>query len=154
MEYFPHPLSRTESDQLANKIQARIQENGWGLWAVTAVGTAQFIGFIGLNSPAFSAHFTPAIEIGWRLAYPFWRRGYATEGASACLHYGFTQLGLTEIVSFTSSQNKRSRAVMERLGMHHNPKDNFDFPTLPQGHPLQKHVLYRLSSKEWRKKTL
>jgi 3-dehydroquinate dehydratase/shikimate dehydrogenase len=94
----------------------------------------------------FTAHFTPAVEIGWRLAYDYWGKGYAVEGAKACLKYGFETLGLEEIVSFTAVQNVRSRRVMERIGMHHDPKDDFDHPKLPQGHSLQRHVLYRIQS--------
>lgn len=151
MEFFPSVLSREESDQLAMRIQITIKENGWGLWAVSVPEVAEFIGFIGLAAPTFSAHFTPAVEVGWRLAYPFWGKGYATEGALACLKYGFERLNLEEIVSFTAMQNMRSRAVMERIGMHYDLKDVFDHPKLPENHWLKKHVLYRLEAQEWKK---
>lgn len=91
------------------------------------------------------------MEIGWRLAYPFWGQGYATEGALACLKYGFETLKLQEIVSFTATQNTRSRAVMERIGMHHNLKEDFYHPNLSEGHWLRRHVLYRLEAKKWQK---
>lgn len=149
MEYFPSILSREESNQMATRIQKKIKESGWGLWAVSVPGEADFIGFIGLSEPTFKAHFTPTVEIGWRLAFPFWGKGYATEGALACLQYGFKTLNLEEIVSFTAVQNMRSRAVMERIGMHHNPQDDFDHPKLPKEHKLCRHVLYRLKSNEW-----
>ena len=151
MEHFPYVLSREESDQLAARNQTKIKENGWGLWAVSVPGLAEFIGFIGLAEPTFDAHFTPAVEVGWRLAHPFWGKGYATEGALACLKYGFETLNLEEIVSFTAVQNKRSIAVMERIGMHHDAKDDFDHPKLPKEHKLSRHVLYRLKSSEWQK---
>lgn len=154
MEYFPSTLSRQESDQMMKRMQNKIEERGWGLWAVSLAENGEFIGFIGMNDVdpvSFPAHFTPAVEVGWRLAYPFWGKGYATEGALACLKYGFETLYLKEIVSFTAVQNIRSRAVMERIGMHHDPKDDFDHPKLPEGHKLRRHVLYRLEAQKWQK---
>lgn len=149
MEYFPSTLSSEESDKVAKRIQRKIEEKGWGLWAVSVPGIAEFIGFIGLNDVDFPAPFAPAVEIGWRIDFDYWGKGYATEGAMACLKYGFETLSLNEIVSFTAVQNTRSRAVMERIGMHRDPKDDFDHPKLPEGHQLKKHVLYRLKSDEW-----
>ncbi len=146
MEYFPSVLSKEESDQMVKRIQAKIEERGWGWWAVSAPGVADFIGFIGLNAVTFSAHFSPAVEIGWRLAFDYWGKGFATEGALACLKYGFETLHLSEIVSFTAVKNSRSRAVMEKIGMHRDPKDDFDRPELEEGHPLRRHVLYRIKS--------
>src|SRR5262245_3596294 len=107
MEYFPAPLSRQESDAFAAAIIANMNHQGWGLWAVSVPGVAAFIGYIGLAKPTFEAHFTPAIEIGWRLAHEFWGQGYATEGALVALKYGFETLDLKEIVSFTTVANKR-----------------------------------------------
>jgi 3-dehydroquinate dehydratase / shikimate dehydrogenase len=150
MEYFPSTLSREESDSLANRIQSKFEEKGYGMWAVAIPGIADFIGFIGLNNvdkSTFPAHFTPAIEIGWRLASDYWGKGYATEGAKAVLAYGFESLNLEEIVSFTAVQNMRSRRIMEKIGMHHDSKDDFDNPKLPQDHVLRRHVLYRLTKK-------
>ena len=103
------------------------------------------IGFLGLIPPSFEAHFTPAIEIGWRLASLHWNKGYATEGARAVLDYAFKQLKLDEIVSFTVPHNLASRRVMEKIGMHHNPNDDFDHPKLDQNSPLKRHVLYRIA---------
>lgn len=145
MEYFPSTLSRKESDDLAKQISTASEKQGWGLWAVSIPLVADFIGFIGLAKPSFDAHFTPAVEIGWRLAFDYWGKGYATEGAKAALAYGFETLHLPEIVSFTAVQNSRSRHVMEKIGMDHDPKDDFDHPKLPEGHPLRRHVLYRIS---------
>jgi RimJ/RimL family protein N-acetyltransferase len=98
---------------------------------------------VGLTVPDFKAHFTPCVEIGWRLAHEHWGRGYATEAALAALDFGFQRLGLAEIVSFTVPANRRSRGVMERIGMTRTPADDFDHPYLPDGHPLRRHVLYR-----------
>ncbi|HEV8051183.1 MAG TPA: GNAT family N-acetyltransferase [Parachlamydiaceae bacterium] len=149
MEYFPAILSKEESDDLAKRISNKLQQQGWGLWAVSVPGVAEFIGFIGLAEPSFNAHFTPAVEIGWRLAYDFWGKGYATEGARACLKYGFENLGLNEIVSFTATQNMRSRHIMEKICMHHDSKDDFDHPKLSESNPLRRHVLYRLEKNKW-----
>jgi RimJ/RimL family protein N-acetyltransferase/aminoglycoside phosphotransferase (APT) family kinase protein len=154
MEYFPSTLNREESNLMAEKIQRIIKERGWGWWAVSVPGISDFIGFIGLNSLEKSrlpVHFSPAVEIGWRLAYEHWGKGYATEGARACLKYGFEKLGLNEIVSFTAVPNIPSQAVMKKIGMHHDPKDDFDHPKLQEGHNLRRHVLYRLTKDEWLK---
>ncbi|WP_260617190.1 GNAT family N-acetyltransferase [Microbispora hainanensis] len=142
MEHFPATLSREDSDALAERIEAGFDEHGFGLWAVEADG--EFIGFTGLSVPRFTAPFTPCVEIGWRLARSAWGRGYATEAARASLEDGFGRAGLTEVVSFTAVQNVRSQAVMRRLGMTHDPADDFDHPALPAGHPLRRHVLYRI----------
>jgi len=107
---------------------------------------APFIGFTGLHFAQFDAHFTPCVEVGWRLAFDYWGHGYATEAARLALGHGFGTLALPEIVSFTSTANHRSRAVMERLGMRRNAEDDFDRLTLPEGHPLRRHVLYRIDS--------
>ncbi|MBX7067426.1 MAG: GNAT family N-acetyltransferase [Parachlamydiales bacterium] len=143
MEYFPGLKTREESDAFVRIFSDHIQKHRWGLWAASLLETDEFIGFIGLQPVPFEAPFTPAVEIGWRLAFEYWGKGYATEGALATLQYGFKTLKLPEIVSFTVVGNWRSRAVMERIGMHHDPKDDFDHPKLPEGHPLRRHVLYR-----------
>lgn len=152
MEYFPSTLSRQESDTLAKRLSDYVVENGWGLWAVSIPDVAEFIGFIGLSKPSFDAHFTPAIEVGWRLAYEYWGKGYATEGALAALQYGFEALQLKEIVSFTAQMNDRSRNVMKKIGMHHDPVDDFDHPRLSKEHLLCRHVLYRIKMNEWQAK--
>ncbi len=144
MEFMPTRLSASESDALAARIEKHFEDRGFGLFAVDLLDTDSFIGFIGLSIPAFDAHFMPAVEIGWRLACEHWGRGLATEGARAALHYGFETLGLNQVVSFTVPANLRSRRVMEKLGLTHNPADDFDHPNLPAGHPLRRHVLYRM----------
>lgn len=148
-EFFPGLQSREESDHSVNLVSDHIARCGWGFWAVSLIETGEFIGFIGLEDVYFQAHFTPAVEIGWRLAFDHWGMGYATEGAKAALKYGFETLRLDQIVSFTTISNVRSRHVMEKIGMHHNTQDDFDHPKLTKGHPLRKHVLYRMTSHDW-----
>ena len=149
MEHFPTTLSREASDRLINATAEGWGQNGFGLWAVEVRDGPSFIGFTGLSRPSFEAHFTPAVEVGWRLARAAWGHGYATEAAEAALAFGFEEVGLPEIVSFTVPANTRSRAVMERLGMTHEAADDFDHPKLPEGHPLRRHVLYRLARDDW-----
>ncbi len=144
MEWFPSTLSKEESNTLAEKIQHELQEKEYGLWAVEVVGIAPFIGFVGLHYHDYSAPFTPCIEIGWRLAYEHWGKGYAYEAASRVLDYAFNTLKLKEIVSFTTPENTRSWGLMKKLGMTHNPKDDFYHPKLPKDHPFSFHVLYKL----------
>jgi RimJ/RimL family protein N-acetyltransferase len=143
-EHLPAVLSRAESDALAARIGAHFEQRQFGQWAVEIPGVAPFAGFIGLSVPPFEAPFTPCVEIGWRLDASCWGRGYATEGARAAMAFGFESLGLTEIVSFTVPENRRSRRVMEKLGMRRRAEDDFDHPLLPAGHWLRQHVLYRI----------
>ena len=145
MEFFPKRLESTESDAAAARIAGHFEEHGFGLWAVEIPGVAPFIGFTGLAVPRFVAPFTPCVEIGWRLAAEHWGRGYATEAARAALQFGFEKLQLSEILSFTVPKNVRSRRVMERLGMSRSPADDFDHPNIAEGHPLRRHVMYRMS---------
>lgn len=149
MEHFPSTLTRQQSDALADRIEAHFLHHGFGLWAVEIPAVTPFAGFIGLSVPTFQAHFTPCVEIGWRLAKLNWGLGYATEGARAVLKFGFEQLGLHEIVSFTVPGNVRSRRVMEKIGMSHSPEDDFDHPLLIEGYPCR-HVLYRITRRNER----
>lgn len=144
MRWFPALLSRAESDALADRAAAHVEEHGWGLWAVERRVDGDFLGFVGLAVPRFEAAFLPATEVGWRLARAAWGHGYATEAAHAVLEVAFGALGLPEVVSLTAVGNTRSRAVMERLGMTRDPADDFDHPSLAEGHPLRPHVLHRL----------
>jgi len=141
MRFFPATLSREESDALAARASAALTERGWGLWAVDRDG--KFLGFTGLAVPRFESHFTPAVEIGWRFARAAWGSGYATEAATAVLRFAFDELRLDEVVSFTAVGNRRSRAVMERIGMAHDKAGDFQHPGVPEGSPLRSHVLYR-----------
>jgi len=144
MEFMPACLSPAESDAFAERIQAQFEQRGFGLYAAELRQEHRFIGFIGLSVPNFDTHFTPCVEIGWRLAAAYWGRGLATEGARAVAAHAFESLRIKELVSFTVPMNTPSRRVMEKLGMSHNPSDDFDHPKLPHGHPLRRHVLYRL----------
>lgn len=146
MEFMPETLDRAASDALVARIEAGWSEHGFGLWALERQEDQRFLGFVGLSRPSFEAHFTPCVEVGWRLAREAWGHGYATEGARAAIAFGFETRGLEEVVSFTVPANVRSRQVMERIGMHHDAADDFDHPRLPPGHPLRRHVLYRLQA--------
>jgi RimJ/RimL family protein N-acetyltransferase len=144
MEFMPELLAADASDALFHRAQEHFSRHGFGPFAVELLERKSFIGFIGLSIPAFDAHFMPAVEIGWRLAFEQWDHGLATEGARSALDDGFEHLGLREIVSFTVPGNLRSRRVMEKIGMTHEPRDDFNHPGLPEGHRLRKHVLYRI----------
>jgi RimJ/RimL family protein N-acetyltransferase len=146
MEFMPEPLGRQASDELADRIERHFGRHGFGLFAAELRETGGFIGFIGLSVPGFDAPFMPAVEIGWRLAAAYWGKGLATEGAREALRFGFETIGLDEIVSFTVPANLRSRRVMEKIGMTRDARDDFDHPRMPSGHPLRRHVLYRLTS--------
>lgn len=141
MRYFPSLVSEESSLGTISRFRSDIEEYGWGLWAVEH--QSEFIGFTGLSVPRFEARFMPAVEIGWRLKPSAWGNGFATEAADACLEFGFRTLGLEEIVSFTAESNLPSRRVMARIGMTHDPRDDFDHPSLPEDSPLRRHVLYR-----------
>jgi len=145
MKHFLKLLSREESDAFIGRVQAHFEQHGFGVWAVEVPGVAPFIGSVGLGIPRFVAHFTPCVEIGWRIAAEYWNRGYATEAARAVVEFGFETLRLDEIVAFTVPDNLASRRVMEKIGMNHKEADDFDHPSFPPGHPLQRHVLYRLA---------
>jgi RimJ/RimL family protein N-acetyltransferase len=149
MAYFPAPLSRAESAFVMERIEAGFERDGYGIWALETRSDRTFLGLTGLSTVPFAAHFTPAVEVGWRLLPSAWGRGYATEAAAASLEYGFTQAGLGEIVSFASRTNARSVAVMARLQMHRDPGEDFDHPLIDAGHPLAPHVLYRITASEW-----
>lgn len=139
---------RAASDAMAARVRAHFAAHGFGFWAVELPGAAPFIGFAGLAHVAFAAHFTPAVEVGWRLAPDFWGHGYATEAAAAAIEDGFSRLGLAEIVAFTVPANERSWRVMQRLGMARDPADDFDHPRVAPGDALRRHVLYRLRRRD------
>jgi ribosomal-protein-alanine N-acetyltransferase len=143
MRFFPAPRTREQSDAEARRIMERFVTAGWGLWAAELPGRDPFIGFIGLSEPRFQAHFTPCVEIGWRLAREHWGQGLAPEGARAALDFAFDVLGLHEVVSFTSRINLPSLRVMEKVGMVRDVHGDFEHPGIEVGHPLRPHVLYR-----------
>jgi RimJ/RimL family protein N-acetyltransferase len=144
MQYMPRCLERSESDALVGRYRERIAERGWDLWALERRDDGGFVGALGLAVATFPAPFTPCVEIAWRLARAQWGQGLATEAAGAVLRFGFQTLALEEVLAFTVPENRRSRAVMARLGMHRDPGEDFEHPRLPPGHPLRHHVLYRL----------
>lgn len=147
MEFFPSLQTREETDAVIDRLNSHIDRHGFGFWALEARASGEFLGFTGLSNVGFTAPFTPAVEIGWRLAHCFWGMGYASEAARASLAWGFGKLQLEQIVSFAVVSNLRSRRVMERIGMIHDPGGEFDMPTLPEGHPLRRHALYRMRAK-------
>lgn len=146
MAHLRGPMGLQDSAAQLARFRQHWDEHGFGWWAVELPGLAPFIGWVGLARPRFEAHFTPCVEIGWRLAAAFWSQGYATEGAREALRFGWELASprLEEIVSFTVPANGRSRRVMEKLGMWHDPQDDFEHPNLPPGDPLRPHVLYRI----------
>lgn len=146
MEFFPHPYHREQADEVAARLRAQLDRDGYGWWVAEIKRGSPFAGVVALQDVPFQAAFTPAKEIGWRFAHAFWGRGYATEAAAAALSFAFDELGWSEVVAMTAALNVRSQRVMQRLGMTHDPADDFDHPRIAQGHPLRPHVLYRVTS--------
>lgn len=149
MRFFRSTMTPAESDQFLDRIERGFEQHGFGLWAVQLRSTGQLIGFTGLAWQTFPAHFTPAVEVGWRLIPSAWGYGYATEAARAALEFGFGPAGLTDVVSMTAVLNEPSQAVMRRLGMTRDPADDFDHPRVPEGSPLRPHVLYRITAADF-----
>lgn len=147
LKHLPKPLKPATVDETAARItemQKRIDDHGFGMFACELKDTGKCIGFVGLQPPRFSAHFTPCIEIGWRIASQHWGNGYATEAAKTLVHKGFTEYALDRIVAFTVPQNMASRRVMKKLGFTQVIDGDFQHPLLPEDHPLSWHVLYQL----------
>ena len=149
MRYFPACLSRLESASLIGRFRGHFAEHGYGFWALERKDTGAFIGFTGLSTVAFDARFTPAVEIGWRLAPQHWGLGYASEAAWAVLRCAFDRLALAQVVSFTPQLNLPSQKVMQAIGMQRDWEGDFEHPKLPQEHPLRPHVLYRITRAQW-----
>ena len=150
MRYFPAPLTRAQSDAMADRCEALMAERGWGVWAVERLDNQQFIGIVGLHVPQADLPFSPCVEIMWRLARDAWHQGFASEAAEAALAVGFEALQLAEIVAFTTTSNLPSQALMQRLRMTRDSAGDFDHPALAADHPLRAHVLYRLSAAKFR----
>lgn len=144
MRWFPSTHSREESDASVARFEAQFERAGYGLWALERRDTGEFIGFTGLSDVPYETHFTPAVEIGWRLAREQWGQGFATEAATAARDAAFGELGIPALVSFTAVQNEPSRAVMRRIGMWHDAAGDFDHPRLATDCHVLRHVLYRL----------
>ncbi|MEX3010033.1 GNAT family N-acetyltransferase [Hoeflea sp. TYP-13] len=154
MAFFPMRRDRQQSREMMQKIRARIDETGFGFFALERKADGIPIGFAGLARTDLEPHLSKGtVEIGWRLAATEWRKGYATEAAEGLLKLGFEQRGLEEIVSFAVHDNTRSTAVMERIGMQHDPARDFDHPHVPDTYPhLRRHVLYYITAKQWKKR--
>lgn len=150
MRHFPSVMSRPQSDAMARRMQAHFAQHGFGYWVLERHGQPGLIGVLGLQRVNFEAAFTPAVEIGWRLQQAHWRQGYALEAARAVLTFAFEKVQLEQLLAFTVQANLPSQALMQRLGMQRDPHDDFDHPLLPEGHPLRRHLLYRLSRDTWR----
>jgi RimJ/RimL family protein N-acetyltransferase len=143
MEFFPATLDYKESQKAATKYKSKIEENGWGFWVSERLNDGAFMGIVGLNR-VDDLPIGDYVEVGWRLAKPFWGFGYASEAASACLDFAFKELALEEVVAITTVNNVRSRAVMERLGMY-DSGENFAHPKVEAASGLKEHVLYKIS---------
>lgn len=148
--YFPNVLNAEESRQKAQRQRDHIAEHGFGFWVLAVPGVTEFAGYVGLQRTRWPVHFAPCVEIGWSLLPAFWGKGYAIAGARLALRFGFEQLALHEIVALTVEGNLPSCRLMERLGMVHDPVDDFDHPAVAADHPLCRHVLYRLRKEVWR----
>jgi RimJ/RimL family protein N-acetyltransferase len=144
-EFFARTYTREVSESMARYMREQLELNGFGWWAVEIRGGTSFAGVVALQAVPFAAPFTPANEIGWRFSVEHWGRGYATEAARAALDFAFNTLEWPEVVAFTAAQNLRSQRVMERLGMTHDPRDDFDHPKIERGNRLRRHVLYRIA---------
>ena len=144
MEFFPGTYDRAKAISIAALIRAALDTNGYGWWVLEPKEGPSFGGVIALQAVPFEAPFTPAIEVGWRLPFDLWGKGYATEGARAALDFAFEKLQVEEVVAMTSAINLRSQRVMERLGMTRDPADDFDHPRIEPGSRIQRHVLYRI----------
>jgi RimJ/RimL family protein N-acetyltransferase len=144
MEYFPSTIDRDSTKQFIERMNQHFDKYHYTFFAVVRKDTNEFIGFVGIANVNFNAHFTPAVEIGWRLSSQHWGNGFAPEAAKAVLAYAFDVLKLPDIVSFTAKSNAKSRRVMEKIGLHHDPAGDFDHPKLSSDSPLCRHVLYRM----------
>lgn len=149
MEHFPSTLTREQTANAIERIEAGIEARGWGLWALELPGEAPFIGFVGLQPAPDELPFAPAVEIGWRLAGAFWGRGLASEAARAAMRFAFEEAALEGLVSFTTRSNRRSLRVMERIGMTRDPVEDFEHPLIAAGHPQRPHVVYRIDRDGW-----
>ncbi|WP_273199556.1 GNAT family N-acetyltransferase [Legionella steelei] len=145
MEFIPNLWTMDMVTSFIERMNTQLAAENYTLWAVEEKNSQQFMGFIGLNRPVWEAHFTPCVEIGWRLAFSFWGRGYATEGAQAVLNYAFDTLKLKEIVAFTVPDNLRSQRVMEKIGMIRDIQGDFLHPKIDPVNSLAKHYLFRIN---------
>lgn len=151
MEFFPRRFSHEQTTAMVETIEADFNAEGFGLWALETKETGEFIGYTGLGRLGFDAHFTPNVEVGWRLARAHWGKGFAPEAAAEAMRDGFERIGLNEVVALTAAINKKSIRVMEKLQMRSDPKENFLHPAVAADSILELHVLYRLSLADWQR---
>lgn len=151
MEYLSHTYSNEDNIEVAAIMQDIFNANGFGFYTARLKDTGEYVGCIGLHIPHFEAHFMPCVEVAWRVAKKFWGQGLAVEGAKKSLEIGFTEFGLNEIVTFASKINTKSIRVMQKLGMTHDPLENFNHPDFAPEDPLYPHVLYRMPRSLWLK---
>ena len=150
MRHFPSTLTAQQSSEMIDRMIGAWADRGFGLWAVERLDTGEFIGFVGLSAPMWEASFTPCVEVGWRLAKQHWGLGFAPEGATAALEWGFANVNLPgdRIVSFATTSNLKSQRVMEKIGMIRDPDEDFDHPLLPEW-PQRRHVFYRIDRRQF-----
>lgn len=144
-EFFPYSLTEAKARQMAIAMKKTFAAQGWGIFVIKLLGKDTFIGCVGLSHLELSLPFCPAVQIGWRISPAYWDRGYATESAKAVLEFAFHQLNLNEVVSYTTECNTKSRHIMEKIGMTHSAKDDFDHPDLPHTHPFKRQVVYKIA---------
>ncbi|MER8824150.1 GNAT family N-acetyltransferase [Mesorhizobium sp. M0991] len=152
MKYLKRHVDRAAIEARVNAEREHFKEHGYGLWVLERLGAAGFIGFCGLINVGDQLHYAPAVEISWMLHPDFWGRGYVSEAAVAVIAFGFENLKLTQIVANAAVGNANSRRVMERIGMSHDPKDDFDHPLKAIDDALRRQVLYRLTYDDWQQK--
>lgn len=150
MEFLPRIMDKDSSDKLMGRFTEHFKKYGYGPYAIELKETGEFVGFVGLRNVEFKSAFTPAVEIAWRLDYEYWGKGYATEAGRRVIEHAFKELKLPEIVAFTVYDNSRTMHIMEKLGMKRDEKGDFDYPTLPKGHPFGKFALYRLKAGDFK----
>lgn len=150
MEYFPRVLDEAATDKLIGRFQDHFKQYGFGMYALENKETQKFMGFVGLAHVRDIFPFGPTVEMAWRLEYEYWGKGFASEAARAVLDYAFNELKLNEVVAFSVYDNLRAIHMMEKLGMAHDENGDFDYPKLPKGHSLGRHVLYRLKAEDYK----
>lgn len=147
-EFFPDLLSQQRAYELVDEDREIVAKNKYGWCAAELKETGEFIGMFGLTT--FSdilPFYAPGLfELGWYLATDHWGKGLATEGGQGALDYAWQTFGSHEVVAFTATINLPSRRVMQRLGMTHDPSEDFDHPKVDIGHRLRPHVLYRIQN--------
>jgi RimJ/RimL family protein N-acetyltransferase len=151
MEHFPKPLTEKETADFIDRLKKHYADNGFNYFATEVLDSGEFIGFIGLAFKDFKTEFTPAVDIGWRLKKSSWGNGYATEGASRCLEFGFNQLNLEKIIATCTEKNVKSENVMKKIGM--GKIGNFKHPLLEEYPEYQKCICYAVTKETWQRRT-